>query len=147
MDKAGFFTRFFAWVIDNVMVLMFSMLIGLVFGVILGITGGWDSSLANLITTTMTLLLVFLLSVFQFIYFGFYWSKNSQSLGMMLMGIKVLRRDGSALSFLRAGLRGTLGYYLSSLIFGLGYLWALLDKDGQTWHDKIFDTWVVRLRY
>ena len=147
MDKAGFLTRFFAWVIDNVMVLMFSMLIGLVFGVILGITGGLDNSLANLITTTMTLLLVFLLMAFQFIYFGFYWSKNSQSLGMMLMGIKVLRRDGSTLSFLRAGLRGTLGYYLSSLFFGLGYLWALLDKNGQTWHDKIFDTWVVRLRY
>ena len=37
-----------------------------------------------------------------------------------------------------AGLRGTLGYYISSLVFYLGFLWMLFDEQQETWHDKIF---------
>lgn len=147
MEKASFLTRFFAWVIDNVMVFMFSMLIGVVFGVILGMTAGWDNLVANVITSISTLILVLLLLLFQFLYFGSYWSRQGQTFGMMLMGIKLQRRGGELPSFLRAGLRGTLGYYISGLVFSLGYLWALFDPNKETWHDKIFDTWVVRLRY
>jgi uncharacterized RDD family membrane protein YckC len=40
-------------------------------------------------------------------------------------------------------LRGSLGYWISAVIFYLGYLWALWDNESETWHDKIFDTWVV----
>jgi uncharacterized RDD family membrane protein YckC len=29
------------------------------------------------------------------------------------------------------------------LLFGLGYIWAAFDANNETWHDKIFDTWVV----
>jgi len=62
-----------------------------------------------------------------------------------LLKMKVVRQTGADdLSFIRAGLRGTLGYWLSGLVFGLGYLWALVDPQQETWHDKIFDTWVVK---
>ena len=39
-----------------------------------------------------------------------------------------------------------IGYYVSSLIcsVGLGYLWAIFDKNNQTWHDKLARTYVVR---
>jgi hypothetical protein len=37
-----------------------------------------------------------------------------------------------------------LGKLLSGLVFGLGFAWALWDKDGQTWHDKIAGTVVVQ---
>ena len=47
------------------------------------------------------------------------------------------------MTFLRSSLRGTFGYWVSGLIFGLGYLWALIDANNETWHDKIFETWVV----
>lgn len=30
-----------------------------------------------------------------------------------------------------------IGRFLSGLFFGLGYLWALFDKNGQEWHDKL----------
>lgn len=44
----------------------------------------------------------------------------------------------------RAALRGTAGYWISGLIFGLGYLWAACDENQETWHDKVFDTWIVQ---
>ena len=62
---------------------------------------------------------------------------------MKLTNVRVVRRNSDAkISFLRGGLRGTLGYYISGLLFSLGYLWALFDGNKETWHDKIFDTWV-----
>jgi len=57
---------------------------------------------------------------------------------------KVVRQDGGELSFLTAGLRGSLGYWISSLLFNLGFLWAAFDQEKETWHDKIFKTWVVK---
>jgi uncharacterized RDD family membrane protein YckC len=80
----------------------------------------------------------------QFVYFGYFWGKDGQSLGMKLVNIKVIHRDSDQISFLRGGLRGTFGYWVSSLIFGLGFLWAAFDAEKETWHDKIFDTWVVK---
>ncbi len=33
---------------------------------------------------------------------------------------------------------------LSKLFLGLGFFWAIWDKDGQAWHDKIAGTVVLR---
>jgi uncharacterized RDD family membrane protein YckC len=41
-------------------------------------------------------------------------------------------------------LREIIGKWVSGLLFGLGYLWAIWDKDGQAWHDKIAGTVVIR---
>ena len=43
-------------------------------------------------------------------------------------------------------LREIVGKWVSGILFGLGYLWAIWDKDGQAWHDKIAGTVVVRKR-
>jgi uncharacterized RDD family membrane protein YckC len=79
-----------------------------------------------------------------FFYFGYFWSKSGQSIGMKLMNIKVVKTDNSPISFLSAALRGTVGYWISGLILWLGFIWILIDKDKQGWHDKIFNTYVVR---
>jgi uncharacterized RDD family membrane protein YckC len=34
---------------------------------------------------------------------------------------------------------------ISGLILDLGYLWILIDENKQGWHDKIADTYVVRV--
>jgi uncharacterized RDD family membrane protein YckC len=60
------------------------------------------------------------------------------------MNIRVVRDDGSLLTFISAGLRGTFGYWVSSLIFSLGFIWAAFDDRQQGWHDKIFGTRVER---
>jgi uncharacterized RDD family membrane protein YckC len=47
------------------------------------------------------------------------------------------------MSYVRAALRGTVGYWISGFIFGLGYIWAAFDSDKEAWHDKLFDTSVI----
>ncbi len=81
----------------------------------------------------MYIILIFI----NFFYFGYLWSRNGQSFGMRLLGIKVTKRDGAQMGFLGAGLRGTVGYWISGLIFGLGFIWAAFDGNKEAWHDKI----------
>ena len=40
-------------------------------------------------------------------------------------------------------LREIVGKTVSFLFFGLGFYWAIWDKDRQAWHDKIAGTLVL----
>lgn len=68
---------------------------------------------------------------------------NGQTPGKMLMNIRVVKKDGSAIGDADAIVR-YVGYYLNTAIFLLGWLWALVDRDGQGLHDKLVNTMVVR---
>ena len=69
-------------------------------------------------------------------------SGNQASLGKMAIGIKVVRTDGSRISFWRA-----FGRYWalipSAIILGIGYLMAAFTDRKQALHDMICDTLVV----
>ena len=145
MDKASFFSRFFAWLLDGFAIVLLPLIFGCFCGGIFFFVGiGSDSNFLSVITGIAAFLLILILFLFQFFYFGYFWSRNGQSLGMKMLSMKVVRRNNEEMTFIRSALRGTLGYYISGLLFGLGYLWALIDANNETWHDKIFDTWVVR---
>ena len=63
--------------------------------------------------------------------------------GKMALGLKVIRPDGSGLTYLRAFAR----YWakvLSGIILGIGYLMAAFDDEKKGLHDIICDTRVVR---
>jgi len=75
-------------------------------------------------------------------YVGF-WAQGDQTIGKMLLGIKVVRTDGSPVSLGRALVR-YIGYQIDGLFLGLGFLWAAWDSKKQGWHDKIAGTYVVR---
>src|SRR5690606_15441256 len=45
--------------------------------------------------------------------------------------------------FLTMLFREWIGKWISGLIFGLGFLWILFDRDNQGWHAKIASTYVV----
>jgi uncharacterized RDD family membrane protein YckC len=76
------------------------------------------------------------------VYFLFFWTVAGVTPGKGLMGLRVVRRDGSGLSFLRSLLR-LFGYWLSTLLYGLGYLWIAIDNRREAWHDKIARTAVI----
>ena len=145
MNYAGFFTRFFALLIDQIAMGFLAFLVSLLFGgcAILSLTS--VSDLFGILAGTAALITLGALAIFQFLYFGYFWSKDGQSLGMKLFNIQVVRQtEGETLSFWRGAFRGTLGYYISGLIFGLGFIWAAFDSQKETWHDKLFNTWVVK---
>jgi uncharacterized RDD family membrane protein YckC len=143
MVKAGFLARFLAFLIDGIMLSIISWLLSLLLAPFVGAADATNSNMLALIAGGIGLVIIVILFFLQFIYFGYLWSKSGQSLGMKVVHIKVLRRDGAGLSFWRGGFRGTLGYWISGLIFGLGFIWAAFDGRKEAWHDKLFDTTVV----
>lgn len=144
MNPASFWQRLAAWFIDGVVVTILARLIGLGLALLLGVTTQVTGDLSDPTAWILSLLMLAVLLLLQFFYFGYLWSQRAQSVGMGLLNIKVVKSDGSRMSFTTAGLRGTVGYWLSGLVFGLGYLWAAFDSQHQAWHDKIFGTTVVK---
>ena len=78
------------------------------------------------------------------VYHWWFWTrKDGQTPGKWAMGVRVIKSDGTEIRDIDALLRA-IGYQASGILFGLGYLWAFIDKDNQTFHDKIARTYVVR---
>lgn len=67
---------------------------------------------------------------------------NGQTLGKMVFGMRVIKKNGGRITVLDAFVRNVFGYTISQ-IFLLGYMWAALDRERQAWHDKMAGTVVV----
>jgi len=143
MRKAGLFARLIAFIIDGFALSILSSIISFIIIVIADIDISLSNAHLSFVSNTASGILAITIAVLEFLYFGFFWSIYGKTIGMSLFNIKVVRNDGSYPGFLRAGLRGTFGYWISGLILGIGYIWAAFDRDRQAWHDKIFDTFVV----
>jgi uncharacterized RDD family membrane protein YckC len=68
---------------------------------------------------------------------------NGQSAGKMLTGLRIVKTDGTAASNGSILLRNLIGYPLSILTFGLGFLISVLNAKGRALHDLISGTVVV----
>jgi uncharacterized RDD family membrane protein YckC len=76
------------------------------------------------------------------LFFGTFWTRRGQTLGMATWRLRVEREDGSLLTWGDTVVR--LGASLLSwLPLGLGYLWILFDRDHRAWHDLLSRTRVV----
>lgn len=89
-------------------------------------------------------LLSSVLFVTLFVFFGFFWTKTGQTLGMQVWHLRVQSNDGYSLSWVQALKRFILAG-VSIACFGLGYFWMFLNKDRNTWQDIFSDTRVVRI--
>lgn len=80
-----------------------------------------------------------------FTWVGYYWTFNAigWSPGKRMAGLRLVRADGRAPGA-GPGLVRALMSLLSSLPLGLGYFWMLRGDRGQTWHDAVAGTFVVR---
>lgn len=81
-------------------------------------------------------------AAFQFVY-NLVSNTIGWSPGKRMVRLRIVREDGRAPGF-RIGLLRTLGSMISNLPLGLGYAWALWDREHRTWHDRISRTWVSR---
>lgn len=71
---------------------------------------------------------------------------RGQTLGKWATGLRIEQRDGEPVNFVRAFVRHTIGYAISLLTLGLGFLIAIFDPEGRALHDRIAGTIVVRER-
>jgi uncharacterized RDD family membrane protein YckC len=135
LEYAGFWRRFAAFFIDAIIL---GMIIRVLFPFSFwNVRNAWYLipivAISNLVSTAITVA-----------YSVIFWAWRGQTLGKMVMNIKVLRVDGSNITPGYALLR-YLGYVVCFLIVGLGFLWIPFDSRKQGIHDKIADTVVVKL--
>jgi uncharacterized RDD family membrane protein YckC len=71
---------------------------------------------------------------------------SGRTLGKWMAGLRIERRDGEPLSFVRALVRHLLGYALTALTLGLGFLLSAFNSKGRALHDLLAGTVVVRSR-
>jgi uncharacterized RDD family membrane protein YckC len=77
-----------------------------------------------------------------FLYFFVSWSLAGKTVGMALLGLRVVRRDGSDLDKAHALVR-VIVYPFSFLLLGLGLVGILLGREHRALHDVAADTTVV----
>lgn len=97
-----------------------------------------------LLASLVLFLLVFLGS-FLFLhmaYFTLFHAWSGQTIGKMIMGIRVVTNDNKCISPSVAFLRWS-GYILSFVPLAIGFLWAVVDKDQCAWHDRLAQTRVI----
>jgi len=75
-------------------------------------------------------------------YFTFFHSYGGQTPGKMVLRLKVVTADGGDLSALRSFCRA-LGYFASSLFFGVGFFLALVPPRKRALHDLLTNSQVV----
>ena len=120
--SADFFTRLVAIFIDGIILVIpnviLTMVLGQIFGslISLGIGVGYSY---------------------------YFWTTSGQTPGKMVMSLKVVNADNGALLEPSAALLRYVGYFVSSIALGLGYLWVLWDPKHDAWHDKIAKTKVI----
>jgi uncharacterized RDD family membrane protein YckC len=75
-------------------------------------------------------------------YFIWFWTHGGQTLPMKTWKLRLVRGDGAGISVWR-GLHRYLLAVLGLLALGLGFLWALVDRDRQFLHDRLAGTALV----
>jgi uncharacterized RDD family membrane protein YckC len=78
-------------------------------------------------------------------YFIFCWTAFGRTMGMGLMGLKMVTLEGKDVRVWRAVVR-YVGFVLSVVCLGLGLLWVLIDNRRMGWHDHLARTQVLRVR-
>ena len=94
--------------------------------------------LQALVTVAVGLLQMF----FGLVYFLFFWVLVGFTPGMGLVGLRLSQCDGQRLGPGRAIVR-YIGYWVSFIFLGLGFIWILFDRRRQGWHDKLAGTCVI----
>jgi uncharacterized RDD family membrane protein YckC len=75
-------------------------------------------------------------------YFVWFWTHGGQTLPMKTWRLRLVRGDGAPVSVWR-GLHRYLLAVLGLAALGLGFLWALVDRDRQFLHDRLAGTALV----
>ncbi len=124
MNQASLVSRLVALIIDSIILAIIGGLVSQIVGSnILGVGVGFIVGVA---------------------YSWYFWTRNNgQTPGKQLMGIRVVKTDGSGLNDLEAVIR-YIGYYINTFLLFLGWLWAIPDGKNQGLHDKLAGTVVVK---
>ncbi len=148
---AGCVTRLIAWLIDRaiiVVVVVANYLLTLFLTGIFNIDISqcsrplhWLDAAAIICWGSVIYIAIFSL-ILGPLYLILMWTLTGQTIGKIFVGVRVVRMNGKRMTF-RVSFRRYLGYLVSFIGFGVGFLWILFDNQRRGWHDKIAHTSVV----
>lgn len=79
------------------------------------------------------------------VYFTWFWTHGGQTLPMKTWRLRVVSAEGGALGRGVAWSRYVLAA-AGALLFGVGFFWALFDRDRQFLHDRLLGTRLISMR-
>lgn len=80
------------------------------------------------------------------LYFVLYWHKQSQTIGMKAWRIYLLNTNNNDIKpTIYQCLCRFFGAWLSFISLGFGFFYKWIDKDNQTWHDKLSNTKLIEV--
>ena len=134
---AGFASRFAAYVVDAAVssgVFMLGLAaLSYAASVVTGHTVTWDKG-------GLAVGITFL--AWEFVYFAYCWGSSGRTLGMAILGLRVVHRSGATLSPARAVVR-TLAFPFSFLFLGLGFAGLVFQAERRALHDLVAGSAVV----
>ena len=143
VEVIGFGRRFLAIIIDGVFIFMVSLLIAFLLGILYVVIGWWTTA-SDWPWRAFGSIVVLLVSI---VYYNGKWvQKSGQTLGKLMMGIRIVSADGSPLTTKKMIFR-YLGYVVSSFFASLGFIWVAIDKKRRGWHDIIAGTYVISIMH
>ncbi len=142
LPKAGFWIRVVASLVDCVLLIVLQVVLSVLLGIVTaGVSNGIDQQ------GQVALSLVYSLfgTVLSMAYYVFFTGYSGQTPGKMATRVKVIRTDGADIGYGRAFFREVLGKFVSGILLGIGYLMVAFDSQKQGLHDKIANTYVIKL--
>ncbi|MFT5127105.1 MAG: putative RDD family membrane protein YckC [Rhodothermales bacterium] len=140
VENGGMGRRLVAQWVDGFLLALGGMLIQFLFGLVIAAILTTEDPSSLMIATFGGMFLVYLMSA---AYEGFFLSRTGSTPGKSVLGVKVVRSDGSLVSFWR-GFGRYFARVLVSLPLGIGLLAAFFDEQQRGWHDRMCDTRVIR---
>lgn len=137
LPKAGFWLRVVATLIDTFLVFCMQFVLGLLLALTGFATTGSSGEIGGVV-----MLFGYIIG---FTYYIVFTGHGGQTPGKMALRIKVIHRDGGDIGYSRAAFREVIGKFISGLIFCIGYLMVAFDKQKKGLHDRMADTYVIKL--
>ena len=142
LPRAGLVRRMAALLYDSFLVFAIWMLLGFIFQLFTS-TGHTRVIDAQLETNPYLSNLLFLLMIFScFSFYCWFWLKSGQTLGMLAWRLRLETISGNSLTIKQTLIRWFLAWP-SFLLLGFGYLWLYIERNGDTFHDKLSGTKVI----
>ena len=143
-QRGGFWIRYLAFTLDH-LILLLTLAIFVVLGFLAVEFGrGEIRGIPSLQQAGFILFpLIPLALVLGLSYFTYFHGAWGQTIGKMIVGLKVVQVDGQPLTFSRSLVRA-IAYFFSALPVFLGFFWVGFTAHKRSWHDAIAGTIVVR---
>jgi len=80
--------------------------------------------------------------IISFIFYGWFWTHGGQTLGMKTWNLQLISTDNKKITWKQAFVRFCCAI-LSTIFFGLGFLWSLFNEKKSTLHDIFSNTILI----